>query len=70
MSNQASGKVINVMPYQAEAQAARPPAAPGPLRSSRRQQGPDVEDHRHAVQSADPASVPHMQTYEIEQSDG
>jgi fumarate reductase iron-sulfur subunit len=72
MSDQASGKVINVMPYPAEAQAARAPASgagAAPAQASVAK-GQMLKISVMRFNPADPASVPHMQTYAIEQSDG
>jgi fumarate reductase iron-sulfur subunit len=72
MSNQASGKVIHVTPYQAEAPAARSPAggAGAAALQATVSKGQTLRISVMRFNPADPASVPHMQTYEIEQSDG
>ena len=67
-----SGKVINVMPYQADAPAAGKPAiAAGDAQGQAVvKQGQMLNISVMRYNPADPASVPHMQTYGIEQSDG
>jgi fumarate reductase iron-sulfur subunit len=70
MSNQASGKVINVVPVQAGAPAA-PASSNGSAAAGRGvQTGQKLKISVMRYNPADPASVPHIQTYEIEQSDG
>jgi fumarate reductase iron-sulfur subunit len=72
MSKHASGgKVINVMPYQADGATTRVPGSgtsTGPVQAVQRGQMLKISVMRY--NPADPASVPHMQTYELEQSDG
>ena len=73
MSNDASGgKVINVVPYRAGAAAMVAPTtgAGAALPQSGVQTGQMLRISVMRYNPADPASVPHMQTYEIEQSDG
>jgi succinate dehydrogenase iron-sulfur subunit len=73
MSNNASGgKVISVVPYRAGAPATVVPASgagAGSLQGAV-QTGQMLRISVMRYNPADPASVPHMQTYEIEQSDG
>ena len=70
MSNQATGKVINVVPVPASAPAA--PASTSGAAAVRPgvQPGQMLKISVMRYNPADPASVPHIQTYEIEQSDG
>ena len=70
MSNQASQKVINVAPVPASAPAT--PAAAGGAAAVKAgvQPGQMLKISAMRYNPADPASVPHIQTYEIEQSDG
>jgi fumarate reductase iron-sulfur subunit len=70
MSNQASQKVINVAPMPASAPAT--PAAAGGAAAVKAgvQPGQMLKISAMRYNPADPASVPHIQTYEIEQSDG
>jgi fumarate reductase iron-sulfur subunit len=72
MSKDASGgKVINVMPYKADGATARAPGSgtsAGPVQAVQRGQMLKISVMRY--NPADPASVPHMQTYELEQTDG
>ena len=66
-----SGKVINVMPYQSEPAAPVKAAASSPGQSlAGVQTGQMLRITAMRYNPADPASVPHLQTYEIEQSDG
>jgi fumarate reductase iron-sulfur subunit len=70
MSNQASMKVINVAPVPASAPAT--PAAAGGAAAVKAgvQPGQMLKISAMRYNPADPASVPHIQTYGIEQSDG
>jgi fumarate reductase iron-sulfur subunit len=70
MSNQASQKVISVVPAQASAPAT--PAAAGGAAAVKAgvQPGQTLKISAMRYNPADPASVPRIQTYEIEQSDG
>jgi fumarate reductase iron-sulfur subunit len=67
MSNQATQKVINVVPAQAAAAA---PASGGAAAQTGVKPGQMLKISAMRYNPADPASVPHMQTYEIEQSEG
>src|SRR5512136_118665 len=70
MSNQATGKVINVVPVQAGAPAAPAAASGAAAAKAGVQPGQMLKISVMRYNPADPASVPHIQTYEIEQSDG
>ena len=70
MSNQATGKVINVVPVQASAPAAPASASGAAAARAGVQPGQMLRISAMRYNPADPASVPHIQTYEIEQSDG
>jgi fumarate reductase iron-sulfur subunit len=67
MSNQ---KVINVMPYQGEAAPAAKAPAAGSGQPAGVRKGQMLKISVMRYNPADPASVPHIQTYEVEQSDG
>ena len=67
MSNQASQKVINVVPAQA---AASVPASGAAAAQTGVKPGQILKISVMRYNPADPASVPHMQTYPIEQSEG
>jgi fumarate reductase iron-sulfur subunit len=70
MSNQATQKVINVVPAQAAAPAAAAPASGAAAAQTGVKPGQMLKISAMRYNPADPASVPHMQTYEIEQSEG
>jgi fumarate reductase iron-sulfur subunit len=70
MSNQASQKVINVVPAPAGAPAASAPASGAAAAQTGAKPGQMLKISVMRFNPADPASVPYMQTYEIEQSDG
>ena len=70
MSNQASQKVISVVPAQASAPAASAAANGAAAVKAGVQPGQMLKISAMRYNPADPASVPHIQTYEIEQSDG
>ena len=70
MSNQASQKVISVVPVQASAPAASAAASGTAAGKAGVQPGQMLKISAMRYNPADPASVPHIQTYEIEQSDG
>ncbi len=70
MSNQATGKVINVVPVPASAPAASASASGGSAARPGVQPGQMLRISVMRYNPADPASVPRIQTYEIEQSDG
>jgi len=70
MSNQASPKVISVVPAQASAPAASAAANGAAAVKAGVQPGQMLKISAMRYNPADPASVPHIQTYQIEQSDG
>jgi fumarate reductase iron-sulfur subunit len=70
MSNQASQKVINVVPAPASAPAASAAAGGAAAARAGVPSGHKLKISVMRYNPADPASVPHIQTYEIEQSDG
>ncbi len=70
MSNQASQKVISVVPAQASAPVASAAANGAAAVKAGVQPGQMLKISAMRYNPADPASVPHIQTYQIEQSDG
>ena len=70
MSNQASQKVISVVPAQASAPVASAAANGAAPVKAGVQPGQMLKISAMRYNPADPASVPHIQTYQIEQSDG
>jgi fumarate reductase iron-sulfur subunit len=70
MSNQASQKVISVVPAPASAPAASAAANGAAAVKAGVQPGQMLKISAMRYNPADPASVPHIQTYQIEQSDG
>jgi fumarate reductase iron-sulfur subunit len=65
-----SGKVINVTPYQGEVQPAATSGTAAGAAPQGVKKGQMLKISVMRYNPADPASVPHVQTYEIEQSDG